>query len=316
VQIADPKTHAAPLGADMAFGFGIDPDITDTPPGLRLTVQQRDELDDYFMAKYGKDMPTYFRNNISSSEVRAILRALAIGPLAHDVELLNQALAGLGTNEMLLTELLLNREQEELNMLIEAYKARYSRHLVDDVKSNLSGKLERLFVMALNLQRAPDSMVVDRTQVSIDVDRLIDAAKGKEAGPFIEIFVLRNRPHLAAVITAYGQRHKSLSKVVKKTFSGALEDALLYILHGLKAKRDGQGVWRDAKLLEQTMAGLGTRNAALVYRVLRAHWDRARFARVQKAYRVRYGRTLEARIRGDTSGAYREALVMLVKYGA
>ena len=28
-------------------------------------------------------------------------------------------------------------------------------------------------------------------------------------------------------------------------------------MHGAKPKRDGQGIWRDAKLLEKSMAGLG-----------------------------------------------------------
>ena len=44
-----------------------------------------------------------------------------------------------------------------------------------------------------------------------------NAAKKKEEMPFIEIFVNRSHPHLAGVITAYGQRHKSLSKVIKRT---------------------------------------------------------------------------------------------------
>ena len=37
-------------------------------------------------------------------------------------------------------------------------------------------------------------------------------------------------------------------------------------MHGAKSKRDGQGIWRDAKLLEKSMAGLGTKDAQLIYR--------------------------------------------------
>lgn len=43
-----------------------------------------------------------------------------------------------------------------------------------------------------------------------------------------------------------------------------MKDALLYIAEG--AKRDGRGVWRDAKLLERSMAGLGTKDERLVWR--------------------------------------------------
>jgi annexin A7/11 len=63
--------------------------------------------------------------------------------LAFDVELLKRSLAGIGTDEMLLTELVLNRNQDELRLLIAAYKKRWGKDLVDDVKNDLSGKLER-----------------------------------------------------------------------------------------------------------------------------------------------------------------------------
>ena len=88
-------------------------------------------------------------------------------------------------------------------------------------------------------------------------------------------------------ITGFATRYKSLSKVIKKTLSvlivylwsllilnllflcfssGDLETSLLYVMHGAKSKRDGQGIWRDAKLIEKSMAGLGTRDAQLIYR--------------------------------------------------
>lgn len=37
-------------------------------------------------------------------------------------------------------------------------------------------------------------------------------------------------------------------------------------MHGAKAKHDGRGFWRDAKLLEKSMAGLGTKDTQLIYR--------------------------------------------------
>ncbi len=43
-----------------------------------------------------------------------------------------------------------------------------------------------------------------------------------------------------------------------------MKDALLYIAEG--AKREGRGVWRDAKLMERSMAGLGTKDERLVWR--------------------------------------------------
>ncbi|TFK21260.1 Annexin [Coprinopsis marcescibilis] len=331
IKIVDPNASAAPLGSFKVPGYDPTRDFDKLKAFwgllkegrteenkiisilLPLTVHERDALNDYALAKVGKDISGLIEPYTFSGEVRNIVRALVLGPLNYDVELANKSLSGIGTNEMLLTELILNRSQQDLRMLREAYKKRYSKDLVDAVKSDLSGKFERLFVMALNTQRTPDTVPVDMAQVTADVERLIKAGKNKEEIHFIEIFVNRSQPHLATVITQYGQKHKSLSKVIKKSFSGDMENALLYILNGVKPKRDGQGIWRDAKLLEKTMAGLGTRDSTLVYRVMRGHWDRARFSKVKAAYKSRYGKELEGRIRGETSGPYREAILAVVK---
>jgi annexin A7/11 len=68
---------------------------------------------------------------------------LTLGPLAYDVELAHKAVAGLGTNEMLLTELILGRSGVEIRLLIEGYRIKYGKDLVSVVMSDLSGKIER-----------------------------------------------------------------------------------------------------------------------------------------------------------------------------
>jgi len=109
-----------------------------------------------------------------------------------------------------------------------------------------------------------------------------------------------------------------------------MEDSLLYIMHGAKSKRDGQGIWRDAKLLEKSMAGLGTKDMQLIYRfvglffflftnalffnrLVRAHWDPKRLEAIKDAYKRRYGKPLEGRVKGETSGDYQKLLVAIVK---
>ena len=64
------------------------------------------------------------------------------GPLGYDAELAHKALVGLGTNEILLTELILGRSVAEIRLLIEGYQKKYNKDLVSDVKSDLSGKIE------------------------------------------------------------------------------------------------------------------------------------------------------------------------------
>ena len=59
------------------------------------------------------------------------------------MELAHRAIAGLGTNEMLLVELILGRSGPEIRLLIEGYRIKYGKDLVSAVMSDLSGKLER-----------------------------------------------------------------------------------------------------------------------------------------------------------------------------
>ena len=119
------------------------------------------------------------------------------------MELAHKALAGLGTNETLLMELILGRPSNEIKLLIEGYRIRYKKDLVSEVMSDLSGKIERssfflfspiatddltkffilvlvVFVMALNAQRPPDHIPVDYSKVGVDIETLYQASKKKE----------------------------------------------------------------------------------------------------------------------------------------
>ena len=78
-----------------------------------------------------------------------------------------------------------------------------------------------------------------------------------------------------------------------------MEDALL---HQLRTGTDR--AMRDALLLEDAMAGAGTKDHLLVNRVVRVHWDHNHMEQVKGAYQYRFHRSLTSRIRGETSGDY------------
>lgn len=91
---------------------------------------------------------------------------------------------------------------------------------------------------------------------------------------------------------------------------GHMEDALLFQLrHALDKYMHG------AMLLEDAMAGSGTKDHLLIARVIRFHWDRATMANINGAFRQRYHRDLSERIRGETSGDYERLLLACVAVG-
>lgn len=86
-----------------------------------------------------------------------------------------------------------------------------------------------------------------------------------------------------------------------------MEDALLFQLRNAVDK-----YMHAATLLEESMAGMGTKDHLLVSRVVRFHWDRTTLANVKGAYQQRYGRSLASRIRGETSGDYEKLMVACI----
>lgn len=90
-----------------------------------------------------------------------------------------------------------------------------------------------------------------------------------------------------------------------------MEDALQFQLRHALDK-----YMHQAALLEDAMAGLGTKDHLLVARVVRSHWDRQNLANVKIAYEKRYGTSLAKRIKGETSGDYQRLMLACIGEGS
>lgn len=66
---------------------------------------------------------------------------------------------------------------------------------------------------------------------------------------------------------------------------------------------------RDAMLLEDAMAGAGTKDLLLTNRVVRIHWDKNHMQQVKGAYQHKYHKSLSHRIKGETSGDYERLMI-------
>lgn len=81
----------------------------------------------------------------TSSYFREGLEAVIRGPLEQDCFTLREGLGGMGTKENLLDEVLLGRTNADINAIKMHYQQMYKRSLESDMKSDLSGKTERLY---------------------------------------------------------------------------------------------------------------------------------------------------------------------------
>ena len=248
----------------------------------------------------------------TSSYFRMALLSIVRGPLHQDVWCLNKAIKGLGTKESLLNDVLIGRSNADLQAIKATYQQTYHRPLESDVRGDLSAKTERLFAMILAATRQEDSAPFIPQQIDADVTELHRATEAKIGTDQLTVCsILSNRSdgHIRAIAQAHEHKYRiPLEKVIQREFSGHMQQALVQMV-----RCGTDRAMRDAMLLEDTMAGPGTKDELLVCRVVATHWNREHMAQVRGAYKARFGRELVDRIRGDTSGDYERILVAMVQ---
>lgn len=240
------------------------------------------------------------------------LLAVIEGPLMHDVACAHEAVDGAGTKEWLLNEIVLGRSNADLNAIKAAYERTYRRPLSKDVAGDLSYKTADLFAAVVRAARHEESIPPNPHAMEAEARTLHGATSARVRNNVAEVcgvFARSSDAELRAVDQAFSARYNmSLEKHVEKEFAGHMEDALLLMLRTAK-----DPAMRDAVLLEDAMAGMGTKDERLVVRVVRAHWNRAHKEQVKRAYQHRYGKDLVQRVRGETSGDYQRLMVALLE---
>jgi len=247
----------------------------------------------------------------TSGDFRTVLMATALGPVESNVFWVNRAVAGMGTDEDMLTDAIMGRTNADMATMNQLYQIRYGRSLETAVRSDLSMKTEDLFVMALKVQKPEEWVQPDMRAVANDVAVLYGATKGRlgtDETAVSGIMIRNNEAHLRAVCKEYTRAYGDITKMIRSEFSGHMRDAFLFLVEGAldKAKR-------DAMLLEAAMKGFGTKDDHLIMRVVRIHWDKRHLENVKLTYQNIYKKELSKRIRGETSGNYREMLLSLIQ---
>ncbi|KAK4990161.1 hypothetical protein LTR66_006877 [Elasticomyces elasticus] len=270
--------------------------------GVKQAFYQRHKRN--LLADIESETSGYFRDGLA-----AIVR----GPLEQDVYNLNRAIAGLGTKENLLNDVLLGRSNADLNAIKAHYHHTYRRTLESDVKGDLSLKTERLFDMVLAARRNEESAPVIPQQTEADVQEMYRATEGSKVGTdqvaVCSILSSRSDGQIRAIAQQYHARYRrTLASVLEKNFSGHMEDVLLFMLGSAEDKAK-----HDASQLEAAMKGMGTKDDLLVNRVVRIHWDRTRMQQCKGAYRHFYKQELYKRIQGETRGDYERLMVACVE---
>nr|QLK97565.1 annexin [Heterodera glycines] len=275
-----------------------------------ISNEQRQALALEFKKQFGTDLIAMLKKEFKS-DFEELIISLMQTPAVYDANQMRAALSG--SNEAVLIEILATRTNRQITALKQAYEQLDRRHqhnqLEEDIKAKTKGPFQNLLVSLLSCSReesAPASIVLAHDE-AMKLFREGEGRRGVNAVVFNQVLATRSFAQLRETFEFYRQAaHHEIEEGIKQEFSGHNEAGFLALI---KYVRNASVFFAD--LLFNSMKGLGTRDSDLIRLVIsRSEID---LADIKHAFHTLHKKSLEEAIKGDTSGAYRDALLALVK---
>nr|XP_057903086.1 annexin A2 isoform X2 [Doryrhamphus excisus] len=179
------------------------------------TNAQRQEIAKTFKGTTQQDLVAVMKK-LLSGDLETFMLELMMRPLQHEAHRLQQAMAGLGTDEETLLEILCTRSSKQIRDIRVVYKELYKKDLEEEMKGETSGDFAKLVVALINKQEVAG--VVER-----DIEALAASLDGKkaDAAPWIDILTSRDINHLKKVLLGLQiERGQMVIPALEKRFSG------------------------------------------------------------------------------------------------
>uniref|UniRef100_A0A3B3CYR9 Annexin n=1 Tax=Oryzias melastigma TaxID=30732 RepID=A0A3B3CYR9_ORYME len=275
---------------------------TDEEAILQLLVArsnaQRQEIKAAYKTLFGKDLIDDLKGELGG-KFETLIVGLMTPPTAYDVVSLRNAIKGAGTDEKVLVEILASRTPQQVKDIVAAYRQEYDDDLEEDVCGDTSGHFKRLLVILL---RPSVIYLLLFFQVLFKAG---EQKYGTDEQTFVTILGNRSAEHLRKVFDAYMKMSGyEMEESIQRETSGSLRDLLLAVV---KCARSVPAYF--AETLYYAMKGAGTDDNTLIrVMVTRSEVD---MLDIRAEFRKLFARSLFSMIKGDTSGDYRKALLLL-----
>ncbi|XP_028255043.1 annexin A2 [Parambassis ranga] len=242
-----------------------------------------------------KDLEAALKKALSG-DLESVLVELLMPPMQYEALRLQQAMAGLGTDEETLMEILSTRSGTQLKEISAAYKQLYKKDLEKEVKGETSGDFAKLVVALLNKENGFG--VIQR-----DVESLAASLNGKKADatPWINILTSRDSDHLNKVFMGLElQSGQMVNELVEKRFSGDFRLGLKVLVQCIQNP--------DVYLAKR----LTTVKPPLLQSIMVAHSEEDLLC-IRAAYRKQTGTSLYTALQNQFKGDYLHALLAICR---
>ncbi|XP_076462295.1 annexin B9-like [Babylonia areolata] len=267
---------------------------------------QRLEIADAFKVAYGKDLIEDIKDELGG-DFEDLCVALLTSPRLYDAKQLHEAMSGAGTDETALVEIMVTRNNSEIEEIKEKYKEEYDTELEEDLKSDTSGYFRRLLVSLCVGGRESDEWEwSDEDKAREDAEKFKAAGAdvwGTEEAELNAILCLTSPGQLRKVIEVYEELSDgvTMEEAIRNECSGALKEGYLAIVESVKSKPN-----YFARRLHDSMAGFGTSDSDLIRIIVsRSEID---MEEIEEAYESAYEKTLVEAVESECSGDYKRLL--------
>uniref|UniRef100_A0A8C9Z8P5 Annexin n=1 Tax=Sander lucioperca TaxID=283035 RepID=A0A8C9Z8P5_SANLU len=222
-----------------------------------------------------------------------------------DAEALYKAMKGLGTDEAAILQLLVARSNVQRQQIKAAYKTLFGKDLVDDLKSELTGKFETLIV---SLMTPP---------LAYDVALLRNAIKGAGTNEkvLVEVLASRTPQQVKDIVTAYRQEYDAvLEEDIAGDTSGHFKRLLVILLQVTLLSSilvSSAVLFSILALFKAGEQKFGTDEQSFV--TILGNRSAEHLRKVFDAYMKLAGFEMEESIKRETSGSLKDLLLAVVK---
>ena len=269
--------------------------------------EQRQQIMQEYYHQYQINLHDEFLNNLSGNFKETII-SLFYTPTDYDCYQIYNAVTGLGTNEETLIEIISSRTNEELNKIKQRYPQMYKSDLIELIKSETSGHLQKILITLLQADR-PCNIIPNEQVCAESAKRLYDSQNGKKDNlynSFVYVFTQKSREELALICKIYYNIYnRTLLEVVESSFSGNGRRVLKAIIYSLLSPSE-----YFAYRINKALKGFITNDYTLI-RILVSR-DEIDSDRIKRYYYQLYGITLYEHVNQKTSGDYKNLLLSLI----